>query len=141
MLERFMSKHTVWLASKISITIDETCKTPHQMGRPTLSYTNAGTRLKRKLASELANENNCDTNLLAHAAAVSAKKQSKKDTAFVLKKTITTPEYSTESRKQYDIQKPIPLTPETEKICSGKVLERNGSSDKHAKAEWKRQYQ
>jgi len=57
------------------------------MGRPTLSYTNAGTRLKSKLASELANENNGDTNLLAHAAAVSSKKQNKKDTAFVLKKS------------------------------------------------------
>lgn len=69
------------------------------------------TRLKRILASELANENNCDTNLLAHAAALSAKKQERQG-FYSYKKTTTTPEYSTESRKQCDIQKPIPLTPD-----------------------------
>jgi len=52
MVERFKSKHSEWMSSKISITINENSKTPQKPGRRPLSYTNAGPRLKRKLASE-----------------------------------------------------------------------------------------
>ncbi|XP_033248121.1 uncharacterized protein LOC117188397 [Drosophila miranda] len=112
MMERFMTTHAKWMASKITIIVDENCKTPKKMGRPTLHYTNAGTRLKRKLASDLAIDNNNNTNLLMHAAAVSAKKERKTDVAFVLTKTIRTPEYPTESKKHLQLQKPIPLSPD-----------------------------
>lgn len=54
MLDRFISKHSKWVSSKISITLNERCNTPLKMGRPNCSYTNAGIRLKRKLASDFA---------------------------------------------------------------------------------------
>jgi len=46
-----------------------------------------------------------------HAAAVSAKGQFNTNVALVLKETITAPEYTTELRKQLQLQKPSQLTP------------------------------
>jgi len=100
MVERFKSKQAKWMPSKISISLKESCKIPLQPGRPTLSYTNAGPRLKRKLASELAIEKDNNTNLLMHAAAVSGKRQCNTNVALVLKEMITAPEYTTELRMQ-----------------------------------------
>ncbi|XP_044572126.1 uncharacterized protein LOC123257374 [Drosophila ananassae] len=112
MVERFKSKHTEWMSSSISVTINENCNTQQKPGRRTLSYGNAGPRLKRKLASELANEKEHNTTLLMHAAAVSAKKDCNTNVASALKEMITTPaQYPTELRKQDQIQKPTPLTP------------------------------
>lgn len=59
----------------------------NKRGRRHLDYTDAGPRLKRKLASELAAEHS--TPLLLHAASVSAKKSNEKQTAFVLKKAVS----------------------------------------------------
>jgi len=88
MVERFKSKNAKWISSKISISLKKSCKIPQQPGRPTLSYTTAGPRLKRKLASELANEKDHNTNLLTHAAAVSAKRQCNTNVDLVLKEKI-----------------------------------------------------
>jgi len=111
MVEHFKSKHAKWMSSKISISLKESCKTLQKPGRPTLSYTNAGPKLKRKLASELANEKYHNTNLVMHAEPVSAKGQSNTNVALVLKETITAPEYTTELRKQFLLQKPSQFTP------------------------------
>jgi len=53
-------------------------------------------RLKRKIATGLANIKENNTSLLVHAASVSAKKEKMGDTAFVLKQTISTSTASTE---------------------------------------------
>lgn len=82
-LDRLKKKHFKWLASSISIIAD--WKTPNKVGRPKLVYEKASDRLKRKLASDLADENNNSVPLLLHAASVSAKKGNEKDMAVVLK--------------------------------------------------------
>jgi len=96
---------------KVYNALKESCKIPQQPGRPTLSYTNAGPILKKKLASELANEKDHNTDLFMHAAAVSAKRQCNTNVALVLKETITGPEYTTELRKQLQLQTPSQLIP------------------------------
>ncbi|XP_039150315.1 uncharacterized protein LOC120285016 [Drosophila simulans] len=102
------------MASKITIVVSdfENSNIPQQMGRRNLSYQNAGERLKRKLASNLASESDHDTSLLIHAATVSARKECKRDVAFVLKETLKTPEFPSESRMQIQCQKPTPLSPD-----------------------------
>lgn len=81
------------------------------MGRPRLSYSDAGSRLKTKIATDLANIEENNTSLLVHAASISAKKQKMGDTAFVLKQTISTLTASTEIRRKLIFSEPVPLTP------------------------------
>jgi len=45
------------------------------MGRPRLPYSDAGSRLKRKIAMDLANIEEYNTSLRVHAASISAKKK------------------------------------------------------------------
>lgn len=86
-MKRFKNRHSKWIAGNIVIEIDEPYVSPDKIGRPSLTYENAGSRLKRKLASELALETEHSTPLLIHAATVSAKKSKDGDMAFVLKKS------------------------------------------------------
>lgn len=85
-LERFKTKHSKWLSKSIIIVMDEQYVSPNKIGRPKLNYEDAGPRLKRKLASEVASQNKHATPLLVHAATVSAKKSNDRDMAFVLNK-------------------------------------------------------
>jgi len=104
------------MASEITILVSdfENSKTPQKMVRRNLSYKNAEERLKRKLASSMASESNHDTNLLIHAATVFARKECSflLNVAFVLKETLKTPEFPSESRMQIQCQKPTPLSPD-----------------------------
>jgi len=60
------------MASKITIFVSdfENSKAPQQMGRRNLSYQNAGARLKRKLASNLASESDHETSFFISAIKV-----------------------------------------------------------------------
>jgi len=102
------------MASKIAILVSdfENSKTPKQMGRRNISYQNAGERLKRKLASNMSSQSDHDKSLLIRAATVSARKECKRDVAFVLKETLKTPEFPSESRMQIQWQKPTHLLPD-----------------------------
>ncbi|XP_020712608.1 uncharacterized protein LOC110117565 [Ceratitis capitata] len=82
-----------------------------QKGRPRLPYSDAGSRLKRKMATDLANIEENNTSFLVHAASISAKKEKMSDTTFVLKHSISTSSASTEIRKKLIFSEPVPLTP------------------------------
>jgi len=111
------------------------------MGRINLSYQNAGERLKRKLASNLASESDHDTSLMIHAAPVSARNERKRDVAFVLNETLKTPEFSSESMMQIQWQKPTPLSPDEalayllentltiQQYISARILNKSHNSD------------
>lgn len=98
-LDRLKKKHFKWLASSISIIAD--CKTPNKVGRPKLVYEKASDQLKRKLASDLADENNNSVPLLLHAASVSAKKGNEKDMEVVLKAAGNSDNINTIKRKMF----------------------------------------
>nr|XP_036675938.1 uncharacterized protein LOC108004840 [Drosophila suzukii] len=73
-IKRFRQKHAMWLAGNMTILSDRNESPQKKGGRPKLSYEAAGKRLKIKLASELAVENENSTPLLLHAANISARK-------------------------------------------------------------------
>jgi len=88
MLDRFKKKHAQWLASSIKIEFLKDDVPREKPGRKRLTYTEAGPRLKRKLASELANETENSMPLLLHAASVSAKKLKNDKTSLLLQKAL-----------------------------------------------------
>lgn len=88
MLQRFKARHARWLSQSITLTLDENVTdlaSSSAMGRPKLNYSDAGERLKRKLACDLASDNILSTPHLLHAASVSAKKAKQDELATVLK--------------------------------------------------------
>lgn len=110
----FKRKHSSWLLSSMTVVVEkinDQVASENQMGRPRLSYSDAGSRLKRKMAKELADNEENNTSLLVHAASVSAKKAKMSDTAFVLKNTLSTSSSSSEIRKKLSFSEPVPLTP------------------------------
>ncbi|XP_050742176.1 uncharacterized protein LOC127010860 [Drosophila biarmipes] len=111
MLGRFKSVHSRWLGSKMVIRIDKqpvTLKT----GRKKSNYEDAGPRLKRKLASELASEEAHSTSLLLHAASVSAKKSKEPEIAFLLKKAKSSEDIN-DLKKKLNMNEPIPISPDS----------------------------
>lgn len=72
-IERFKKVHARWLAGSMIIRLCAQNESPQKGGRPKLPYEEAGIRLKRKLASEVAVEHNHSTPLLLHATTISAK--------------------------------------------------------------------
>lgn len=81
-------KHSQWLASDMIIEIKVPATKCHKPGRKILSYINAGPRLKRKLASDLASKQHFSMPLFLHPASLSAKKRKQKDLADFLKKAM-----------------------------------------------------
>lgn len=101
-VSNFKVKHSNWLSLNMTIILDskkDVAPGHNKMGRPPLTYEAAGPRLKRKLATELADTQENDTSLLMHAATVSARKSNEKDTAFVLKNCLVTPSGSSGIKK------------------------------------------
>jgi len=78
-IKRFRQKHAMWLAGNMTILSDRNESPQKKGGRPKLSYEAAGKRLKIKLASELAVENENSTPLLLHAANISARKSTENE--------------------------------------------------------------
>lgn len=90
-LGRFKKSHPKWLSSNMIIMIQRKDFKNQQfskMGRPTLSYEEGGSRLKRKIANELSNSQNHNTSLLVHAASISAKKTKNNDVGLMLKEAV-----------------------------------------------------
>ncbi|XP_032308872.1 uncharacterized protein LOC116656398 [Drosophila ananassae] len=89
----------MWLAGNMTIRLFDINESPQKKGgRPKLTYEAAGKRLKIKLASELAIENQNSTPLLLHAANISARKSTENE---VIKKSDRT-----------GLLAPSPITPE-----------------------------
>jgi len=91
-LERFKSIHTEWFAKcmEIKIDVEDTAKpSPSKMGRPKVGYAEAGPRLRRQMASEVAVQNDCSTALLLHAASASARKSNENKVVGVLRNVMT----------------------------------------------------
>lgn len=77
MVSRFKTAHREWLAKRMEIQFqacDFLGESIKNVGRPRLTYDEGSSRLKRKLAAEVAADNNNNTDLLLHAASASAKK-------------------------------------------------------------------
>lgn len=110
-MRTFRDKHSQWLSMRLRIVLDNQEEMRNvKMGRPKLTYDEAGPRLKRKLAADVVVNNENDTKLLIHAAAMSARKSNENDTAFVLKKCKTSESEATEVKRKLGIEEPIPLT-------------------------------
>lgn len=77
-LDKIKSIYSEWFSKSFEIRIDmEDTKnsSPSKIGRPKLGYTEAGSRLRRKMALEVAIANDLSTPLLLHAASTSARKR------------------------------------------------------------------
>lgn len=108
-MNQFKKRHSKWIAGNEVIEINEPYVSPDKIGRPSLSYENAGSRLKRKIASELALESEHSTPLLIHAATVSAKKSKDSAMAFVLQKAGGSDNIS-EVKKKLTAVSPTPIS-------------------------------
>lgn len=114
-LDKFMEAHSKWVSGNIKINVEKNdfaVPSSNIMGRPRLTYAEGGKRLKRKLAAELALQQDHNTPLLIHAAALSSKKAKDADVSYVLNKTLTEPENSNEIRKKQLLQEPVTITPD-----------------------------
>ncbi|XP_043864027.1 uncharacterized protein LOC122757015 [Drosophila mojavensis] len=109
-LHRFKATHSRWVGGKIFINLKEVKSSQDKAGRKELTYEEAGSRLKRKLASDLASQEEHTTQLFIHAASVSAKKCKENDMAFVLRKTMHS-ENASEIRKKIEGNLPTSIEP------------------------------
>lgn len=86
--ERFKHKESAWLDKKISFIVP---KKIENVGRPHKAYGESSARSRRRLASKLATEHNNNTDLLIHAASISARKSKNPDVRVVLNQLTVSP--------------------------------------------------
>ncbi|XP_061401894.1 uncharacterized protein LOC133337701, partial [Musca vetustissima] len=84
------------------------------IGRPKTTYVDSGERNKRRLASELAFQQGDNTQLLVHAASISAKKSHSADLTFVLQQVVISPNRPSKIRKVLNTshKEVTPISPE-----------------------------
>lgn len=110
-ISNFKKKHSNWLLMRSVINEgpqNPASQLPSKMGRPHLNYEEAGPRLKRKLAADVAE--NTSTSLLVHAAVVSAKHSNGKDTSFVLRQCMND-NIPSAIKNKLILSDPVPVTP------------------------------
>ncbi|XP_053959181.1 uncharacterized protein LOC128869320 [Anastrepha ludens] len=73
-IEKFKEKHQQFLDSKMTIHIERAAVKECSVGRPRLTYDEGSSRLKRKIASDIATSQGHNTAMLFHAATICAKK-------------------------------------------------------------------
>ncbi|XP_061399429.1 uncharacterized protein LOC133335138 [Musca vetustissima] len=84
------------------------------IGRPKTTYVDSGERNKRRLASELASQQGDNTQLLVHAASISAKKSHSADLTFVLQQVVISLNRPSKIRKVLNTshKEVTPISPE-----------------------------
>jgi len=91
-------------------THDDGCRGPKQqpsrnqdglMGRPRLPYSDAGSRLKRKIATDLANMEENNTSLLVHVASISSKSKPSMDLSDPLLSSLNINKKSSQNKKKW----------------------------------------
>ncbi|XP_044573606.1 uncharacterized protein LOC123257740 [Drosophila ananassae] len=110
-MRTFREKHSQWLLKSLKIHLENHSEMENlKKGRPKLTYDEGGSRLKRKLAGEVALKNENDTQLLIHAASISARKSSEHSVAFLLANCNRSEAQATEAKRKLHTAEPIPLT-------------------------------
>ncbi|XP_043864653.1 uncharacterized protein LOC122757197 [Drosophila mojavensis] len=110
-MNRFKQKHSLWLASSAKFKIHRHDNNNNMGGRKSLNYNEAGSRLRRKLASELAEESKNATPLLVHAALISSKKSKETEKTYLLQKAMSNENVWEAENKQSSIAV-VPITAE-----------------------------
>ncbi|XP_032311682.1 uncharacterized protein LOC116656346 isoform X2 [Drosophila ananassae] len=110
-MRTFREKHSQWLLKSLKIHLENHSEMENlKKGRPKLTYDEGGSRLKRKLAGEVALKNENDTQLLIYAASISARKSSEHSVAFLLANCNRSEAQATEAKRKLHTAEPIPLT-------------------------------